>query len=84
MWNSCEKKVWKAAHRHAYSMRIQRTEMRVFMLCQFSRSGPKCLDPLSIQEILVIRSICGRRWFDWQLLACDEGHEVTDPFRTIL
>ena len=77
------RRVWKAAFAHLPALRIQRTEMRVFMLCQFVHSGIGCLAPLDVQEILVIRQICGRRWFDFQLLVYDVGHEVTDPFRTI-
>lgn len=77
-------KMWKSAYRLLRHLRINRTEMRVFMLCRFTASGPAALNGLDVEEILIIRSICGPVWFDRQLRWCDEGHLINDPFRSII
>lgn len=77
-------RVWKAAHQQMRGLRLARTEMRLFMLCSFTHRGPDALAGYDVIAVLAIRSLCGRRWFDWQLLACDAGHEVTDPYRTLV
>ena len=77
-------KMWKSAYRLVRHSRINRTEMRVFMLCHFTERGPAALNGRDVEEILLIRSICGPVWFDRQLLLCDEGHLINDPFRSMI
>lgn len=78
-----EAETWNAARAWTRKLRLQRTEMRILMLCRFTAEGPKTLDHLPITEILAIRAIVGRNWFDSQLVLCDGGHEVSDPYRTL-
>lgn len=77
-------RVWRSARPLIRHLRTNRTEMRVFMLCHFTVKGPAALHRLDVPEILLIRSICGPVWFDRQLLWCDDGHEICDPFRTVI
>jgi hypothetical protein len=79
-----EEETWRAARPLTRVLRLQRTELRIMMLCRFTEEGPKAIDRLPINEILAIRQIVGRNWFDTQIVLCDEGHAINDPFRTIV
>lgn len=87
MWNTLnnwyEKRAWKHAHSLMPDLRFKRTEMRLFILTAIVREGPMVLQKWPITKVLNMRRLCGRRWFDLQLLVNDAGYEVSDPYRTI-
>lgn len=84
LMNWIEEETWAEARRLTRILRLQRTELRIMMLCRFTEEGPRAVDRLPITEILAIRQIVGKNWFDMQILLCDEGYAINDPFRTIV
>jgi hypothetical protein len=77
--------VWAEAYHLARTLRADRADIRVLVLCQFTEHGPAAiLSKMEAREILSLRQLVGRDWFDTQVLMADEGHEVSDPFRTLV
>lgn len=82
--NWVTRRTWKEARFLLRELKLNRTETRLRLLSRFAALGAHALDAMDLNEILALRLVVGKKWFDDQVTLSDEGHDYVDPFRTLL